>query len=71
MGKILKFFKKLGFPEENRQRSRGEPAENGGNPVTADSVFTDDATVYARWDPQPYTVSFNEAYSGGSTSTMS
>lgn len=44
-------------------------AAEGGDPVTADTVFTADATIYAHWTPDPsaatYTVTFDS--NGGSS----
>ena len=34
-------------------------AEENGNPVTMDSVFTEDTTIYAYWDQQDVTVTLN------------
>jgi len=44
-------------------------AETGGTEVTTSTEFSSDATIYARWTQNPYTVTFNA--NGGSVSPTS
>lgn len=45
-------------------------AQNGGVKVTAESVFTEDTTVYAQWVGLPYNVVFNAGEGECSTASM-